>query len=294
MLQSLEPIPLKQGLQILRLIEMRKRNIRHRFPQELTQRLSPGPQLILQALFFRDQIPNYGTVLAVPLLCSFLQPSGRRSLGLPESVPEARHSHFDDTPDPERVLEAHGKERRVKRGREQRFDAAIPRLDVSFDNHDFGIRVCFQEFCGEEDGGLVGDYSTMSKERVPLFFLERADAVEFRSEGFHPHVAIFGVCPDGGEMVGVRVAEDLVRPAHACFLIISFMGEKCWRSVRIKCSGPRMCKVQHFQGCSATTFVPIDVGVLVEPEGELAKSLYVAWAGHGRLSLMLVEISLWS
>jgi hypothetical protein len=48
--------------------------------------------------------------------------------------------------------------------------------------------------------------------------------------------------------------------------------------VRTECSGPRMCKVQYFQGCSATTFVPIDVGVLVEAEGELAKSFDVTWA----------------
>jgi hypothetical protein len=37
-----------------------------------------------------------------------------------------------------------------------------------------------------------------------------------------------------------------------------------------------MRKVQHFQRCGATTFVAIDVGVLVEAEGELAKSLDVA------------------
>ena len=50
--------------------------------------------------------------------------------------------------------------------------------------------------------------------------------------------------------------------------------------IRTQCSGTGVRKVQHFQGCSAVTFVSIDVGVFVESEGELAESLYVAWTGH--------------
>jgi hypothetical protein len=44
-----------------------------------------------------------------------------------------------------------------------------------------------------------------------------------------------------------------------------------------------VCKVQHFQGCSPTTLLAIDVGVLVEAEGELAKLLDVAWAYYDGL-----------
>jgi hypothetical protein len=50
-----------------------------------------------------------------------------------------------------------------------------------------------------------------------------------------------------------------------------------------------MGKVQHFQGCSAFAFVSINVGVFVEAEGELAESLYVAWAGHVGCDFSLVE-----
>ena len=64
--------------------------------------------------------------------------------------------------------------------------------------------------------------------------------------------------------------------------------------VRTECSGPRMCEVQHFQGCSASAFVSIDVGIFVEPEGESAKSFYVALACHDALNVVLDAISLWS
>jgi hypothetical protein len=45
-----------------------------------------------------------------------------------------------------------------------------------------------------------------------------------------------------------------------------------------------MRKVQHFQRCGATTIVAVDVGILVEAEGEFAKLLDVAWARHDRLT----------
>ena len=58
--------------------------------------------------------------------------------------------------------------------------------------------------------------------------------------------------------------------------------------IRTQCSGTRVRKVQHFQGCSAVTFVSIDVGVFVESEGELAESLYVACTGHVECGFSLV------
>ena len=64
---------------------------------------------------------------------------------------------------------------------------------------------------------MVGDSAAVSEEGVPLFEREGADSVEFRPEGFHPHVAVFGVGPDGGEVVGVWVAKDFVGAAHAYF-----------------------------------------------------------------------------
>jgi hypothetical protein len=48
-----------------------------------------------------------------------------------------------------------------------------------------------------------------------------------------------------------------------------------------------MRKVQHFQRCGATTIVAVDVGILVEAEGEFAKFLDVAGACHDQLTLKL-------
>lgn len=45
--------------------------------------------------------------------------------------------------------------------------------------------------------------------------------------------------------------------------------------------------MQHFQGCGTTTIVTVDVGILVEAEGEFAKLLDVAGACHDQLTLTL-------